>query len=99
MYSADVQRTHFALEIVMSGNQDHERVPVIVVFAFVALYTWVLWEVIPPAPQPLYQISADDAKKYWGKRDVDGNLRDELPNGFRYVWGVNQLDKSVKRIF
>lgn len=45
-----------------------ERVPWHLLLAFVLFYIWVLWELIPPAPRPLFRISPADAQKYWGSK-------------------------------
>lgn len=71
-----------------TGNGSQERVPLVVVIVFVAFYAWALWELIPPATKPLYQISAEESQKYWGERKTNGNLRDELPDSIWIVRGT-----------
>ena len=45
-----------------------ERVPWYLLLLFVLFYIWILWELIPPAPRPLFHISPADAQRYWGSK-------------------------------
>lgn len=51
----------------MKRHDDQENIDPVVALIFTAFWAWALFEFIPNRPQPLYQITASEAQRYWGR--------------------------------